>query len=68
MSSTTPTRPSITVSPTTGPIDLEWVDGNPAIPLPETIEYMQEYRWNFVPALEMVAEEYDVEDLTSSPA
>ena len=49
------------VYPTTDPIGSEWVDGNPVIPLSETIEYMQEYRWNFEPALEMVANEYDIE-------
>jgi len=49
------------VYPTTDPIDPEWIDGNPVIPLSETIEYMQEYPWNFEPALEMVAHEYDIE-------
>ena len=53
--------------PTIHPIDPEWVDGNPVIPLPETIEYMQEYRWNFEPALEMVADEYDVDIDVDSP-
>jgi len=49
------------VYPTTDPIDPDWIDGNPVIPLPEAVEYMQEYRWNFEPALEMVADEYDVD-------
>jgi transposase len=49
------------VYPTADPIDPEWVDSNPVIPLSETIEYMQEYRWNFEPALEMVADGYDVD-------
>ena len=49
------------VYPTSDPIDSEWIDGNPVIPLSETIEYMQEYRWNFEPALEMVADEYDID-------
>jgi hypothetical protein len=53
--------------PTTGPIDPEWSDGNPVIPLSETIEYMQEYRWNFEPALEMVADEYDIDIDVDSP-
>ena len=53
--------------PTTDPSDPEWVDGNPVIPLSETIEYMQEYRWNFEPALEMVADEYDVDIDVDSP-
>ena len=47
--------------PTADPIDFEWVDGNPVIPLSETVAYMQEYRWNFEPALEMVADEYHVD-------
>ena len=55
------------VYPTTDPIDPEWVDGNPVIPLSETIEYMQEYRWNFEPALEMVADEYDIDIDVDSP-
>lgn len=55
------------VYPTTDPIDPEWVDGNPVVPLSETIEYMQAYRWNFEPALEMVAEEYDVDIDVNTP-
>ena len=55
------------VYPTTDPIAPEWVNGNPVIPLSETIEYMQEYRWNFEPALEMVADEYDVDIDVDSP-
>lgn len=53
--------------PTSDPIDPEWVDGNPVISLSETIDYMQEYRWNFEPALEMVADEYDVDIDVDSP-
>jgi hypothetical protein len=53
--------------PTTDPIDPEWSDGNPVIPLSETIDYMQEYRWNFEPALEMVADEYDIAIDVNSP-
>ena len=48
------------VYPAVESVDPEWVDGNPVIPLSETITYMQEYRWNFEPALEMVVDEYDV--------
>ena len=55
------------VYPTIDPSDPEWVAGNPVIPLSETIEYMKEYRWNFEPALEMVAEEYDVAIDVDSP-
>lgn len=53
--------------PTTDPIDPEWSDGNPVIPLSETIDHMQEYRWNFEPALEMVADEYDIDIDVDSP-
>ena len=49
------------VYPTAGSVDIEWVEGNPVIPLSETVAYMQEYRWNFEPALEMVVDEYDVD-------
>ena len=49
------------VYPTTDPINPEWVDGNPVIPLSESVAYMQEYRWNFEPALEMVADEFGVD-------
>jgi hypothetical protein len=55
------------VFPTADPIDPDWVDGNPVTPLPETVAYMQEYRWNFEPALEMVADEYDVDIDVDSP-
>jgi len=53
--------------PTTDPIDTEWVDANPVIPLSETIEYVREYRWNFEPALETVADEYDIDMDVDSP-
>ena len=56
-----------TVYPTTDPSDPEWVAGNPVISLSETIEYMQEYRWNFEPALEMVGDEYDIDIDVDSP-
>jgi hypothetical protein len=55
------------VCPTSEPTEPAWVDGNPVISLSETIEYMQEYRWNFEPALEMVAEEYDVDITVDRP-
>jgi DNA-binding Lrp family transcriptional regulator len=45
--------------PTAEGITREWVDGNPVIPLDETIAHMREYRVNYEPALEMIAEEYD---------
>ena len=37
----------------------EWVDGNSVIPLDEAIEHMLEYRVNYEPALEMIADECD---------
>jgi DNA-binding Lrp family transcriptional regulator len=53
------TAVSYVLFPTTGDITHEWVDGNPVIPLDETIEHMMEYRVNYEPALEMIADEYD---------
>ena len=50
---------SYVLFPTSSGITREWVDGNPVIPLDETIEHMREYRVNYEPALEMIAEEYD---------
>lgn len=55
------------VYPSDESITCDWVDGNPVIPLSETVEYMQEYRWNFQPALEMVAEDYGVDVDGDSP-
>ncbi|WP_136689055.1 helix-turn-helix domain-containing protein [Halorhabdus amylolytica] len=58
-----PTDYDVTVSyvlfPTSEPITREWVDGNPVIPLDETIDHMREHRVNYEPALEMIADEYD---------
>jgi DNA-binding Lrp family transcriptional regulator len=45
--------------PTSGGINREWVDGKPVVPLDDTIEHMMEYRVNYEPALEMIADEYD---------
>jgi len=58
------------VYPTPQSFTREWVDGNPVIPLSETVEYMQEYPWNFEPALEMIVDEYDVDidDIDYAPA
>ena len=50
---------SYVVFSTSGGITREWVDGNPVIPLDETIDHMMEYRVNYEPALEMIADEYD---------
>lgn len=45
--------------PTADGITREWVDGNPVIPLDDTIAHMMDYRVNYEPALEMIADEYD---------
>ena len=58
---------SYVVFPTSGGITREWVDGNPVIPLDETIDHMMEYRVNYEPALEMIADEYD-RDIDASHA
>jgi DNA-binding Lrp family transcriptional regulator len=58
-----PTEYDTTVSyvlfPTSDGIARKWVDGNPVIPLDETIDHMMEYRVNYEPALEMIADEHD---------
>ncbi len=50
---------SYVLFPETGDVSTEWVDGNPVVPLDETVDHMLEYRMNYEPALEMIAEEYD---------
>lgn len=47
--------------PRTDGIDVEWVDGNPVIPVEAAIEQMLENRPAYEPALEMITEEYDVD-------
>lgn len=42
-------------------IDTEWVNGNPVVPLQDTIDMMMENRPAYEPALEIIAEEYDVD-------
>ncbi|WP_436930617.1 helix-turn-helix domain-containing protein [Halosimplex halobium] len=42
-------------------IDIEWVDGNPVIPLDATVDQMMQTRSAYEPALEMLADEYDVD-------
>ena len=51
--------------PTAGGIETEWVDGNPVIPLDETVEQMMDNRPAYEPALEIITEEYDM-DLDAS--
>ena len=53
------TTVSYALFPTSEDVTREWVDGNPVIPLDDTIEHMMEYRMNYEPALEMIADEYD---------
>lgn len=50
---------SYVLFPTTDTVTREWVDGNPVIPLADTIEHMLDHRVNYEPALEMIADEYD---------
>jgi len=47
--------------PKTENIDIEWVDGNPVIPLDDAIDQMMQTRAAYEPALEMIANEHDVE-------
>jgi len=42
-------------------VETEWVDGNPVIPLDETVDQMMENRPAYEPALEIIADEYDVD-------
>jgi len=42
-------------------IDVEWVDGNPVIPLDDAVSQMTEARPAYEPALEMIADEHDVD-------
>lgn len=41
-------------------MEQQWIDGNPVIPLESAIEIMMEDRLAYEPALEIIAEEYDV--------
>ena len=45
--------------PKTTGIETEWVDGNPVIPLEDTIDQMMENRPAYEPALEIIADKYD---------
>jgi hypothetical protein len=49
------------VYPVTDGIDIEWVDGNPVIPLGDAVDQMMDTRPAYEPALEIIAEEYDVD-------
>lgn len=47
--------------PQAGSLDVEWVDGNPVIPLDDAVDQMMQTRSAYEPALEMIADEYDVD-------
>ncbi|ELZ20827.1 hypothetical protein C475_19548 [Halosimplex carlsbadense 2-9-1] len=47
--------------PTTDGFDIEWVDGNPVIPLADAVDQMVANRPAFEPALEILTEEYDLD-------
>ncbi|WP_350355332.1 helix-turn-helix domain-containing protein [Haloglomus salinum] len=49
------------IIPRTEGIDVEWVGGNPVIPLEEAVELMTENRPAYEPALEMISEMYDMD-------
>jgi hypothetical protein len=42
-------------------IDTEWVDGNPVIPLDAAVDQMMQARAAYEPALEMIADEHDID-------
>ncbi|WP_440009313.1 helix-turn-helix domain-containing protein [Halomicrococcus sp. SG-WS-1] len=42
-------------------IEIEWVGGNPVIPLDDAVEQMTENRAAYEPALEMIAEMHDID-------
>ena len=46
--------------PQTDGIEVEWVDGNPVIPLDEAVKQMTENRPAYEPALEIIADDHDV--------
>ena len=47
--------------PTKKGIAPEWIDGNPVIPLDDAVKQMTENRPAYEPALEMIADEYEVD-------
>jgi DNA-binding Lrp family transcriptional regulator len=47
--------------PETDGIDVDWVGGNPVVPLRDAIDMMLENRPAYEPALEIIAEKYDVD-------
>jgi len=47
--------------PKTDGIDAAWVDGNPVIPLDDAVEQLLENRPAYEPALEIIADEHDMD-------
>ena len=47
-------------------VESEWVDGYPVIPLADAIDWMKQYRANFQPALEIIADDYDDRPVTQN--
>jgi len=47
--------------PETNGIDIEWVDGNPVIPLDDAVDQMMANRPAYEPALEIIADEYEMD-------
>lgn len=47
--------------PQSGGIEVEWADGHPVIPLDEAVGQMMETRAAYEPALEIIANEYEVD-------
>lgn len=47
--------------PASDGIETAWVGGNPVIPLEDAVEQMMQNRPAYEPALEMIAEQYDVD-------
>ncbi|MBV0903493.1 helix-turn-helix domain-containing protein [Haloarcula salina] len=47
--------------PETDGIETDWVDGNPVIPLDDAVDQMIDHRSAYEPALEQIADEYDID-------
>jgi DNA-binding Lrp family transcriptional regulator len=52
---------SYVLFPISGDFEIEWVDGNPVVPLNEAVEQMMDTRAAYEPALEIIVNEYDVD-------
>jgi len=49
------------LSPVENGMETEWVNGNPVVPLDEAVDKMKQNRPGYEPALEIIAEKYDVD-------